>query len=300
MEFAAGAVKEATAEKDLDLAAGEALDRAADRALAERERRAKPAIVVTGASSGIGRAISRLAAREGEVVLVARSKERLQEVAAEIAAAGGRAQVLPLDLTAPGAAEAIDSFLTARELYCDILVNNAGAGIVGPAFEIDRARQMAIVDLNVRAMADLSLFFLRGMIERRSGGILHVASVAGLLPGPFMAVYYASKAFGVSFSQALWEECRDTGVKICTLCPGPVETEFFERATGGKKKPKLFRLLPGAQAGAVAEAGWRGLKENRRMVVPGLMPRLGAFALRFAPTRPLFALLRKAQKRAPK
>lgn len=257
----------------------------------------RPAIVVTGASSGIGLEIARIAAREAPVVLIARSQERLAQLAGEIIASGGVAHPLPLDLGRGSAVAAIETCLNENGLYCDVLVNNAGFGLVGPADRLDREEQLALVDLNIRALTELSLAFLPGMMARSRGGIINLSSIAGFLPGPYMAAYYASKAFVRSFSEGLWEECRRSGVTVTALCPGPVETGFFERATGKVKKPRLFQLLPNEDARSVAEKGWRGFRSRRRIVMPGFANKLVAFLVRVTPPRLVLFAVRKLQKR---
>ena len=257
----------------------------------------RPATVVTGASSGIGRELALVAAREAPVLLVARSADRLAALAQEIRAANGVAYELPLDVTSLDAADKIAACLAAENLYCDYLVNNAGYGLVGAAHELDRSDQLGVVDLNVRAMTALSLAFLPGMMARGRGGILHVASIASFLPGPQMAVYYASKAFVRSFSEALWEECRRAGVAVTALCPGPIDTGFFVRATGRAQKPRLFQLLPTDDARSVAKKGWRGLKAGRRLVVPGLASKGVMLAGRLFPNALILRTVRKLQKR---
>jgi short-subunit dehydrogenase len=236
---------------------------------AQQPAELQPAVVVTGASSGIGRALAIQAGTGRHVLLVARSAEPMRLIAADIVAKGGSASFLPLDITDASAAETIAARLAEEGRYCDVLVNNAGYGLIGKAEKLDAGEQLGIVDLNVRALAKLSLAFLPGMLERGRGGILNVASVAAFAPGPGMAMYYASKAFVRSLSLALWQEAKGSGVTVTTLCPGPVSTGFFSRATGGAKKPSLFKLLPGTTADQVAEAGWKAFRAGHRQVIPG-------------------------------
>ncbi|WP_135469111.1 SDR family NAD(P)-dependent oxidoreductase [Crenalkalicoccus roseus] len=258
--------------------------------------RGRPAVVVTGASSGIGAELARIAAREGrELVLVARSAGPLRALAAEIAAAGGpAAHPLPLDLAAPEAAAALGEALAGRGLACSVLVNNAGCGLIGPAAALDAGRQLGILDLNLRAAAALALAALPAMLERREGGILNVASVAGFLPGPGMAMYYASKAGLRSLSEALWAETRGTGVTVTCLCPGPVDTPFMERA--GSRSAALFRHMPKASARAVAERGWRGFRRGRRLVLPDAMAWVAALGAPLVPRALLLPALRRLQR----
>jgi uncharacterized protein len=251
--------------------------------------------VITGASSGIGRALALLAAKESAVLLVARSASALKTVALEIEAAGGKAEVLPLDVTAPEAAVAIRNKLTQSNAYVDILINNAGYGLIGEANQLDANDQLGMIDLNCRALTDLSLAFLPEMKVRGRGGILNVASMAGFAPGPGMAIYYASKAYVLSFSQALWQEMRSHHVTVSALCPGPVRTAFFDRATGGKAKPDIFKMLPSISSEEAALAGWRGFKAGKRVVFPTFFNRLSIWGMLLTPKALLLPVVAKLQ-----
>jgi uncharacterized protein len=247
----------------------------------KQEQRA--AVVVTGASSGIGRDIARLAPKDFVVVLVARSTAELEGLAIEVRHAGGEALVVTLDLADAMAADSLAQALEKAGLYCDILINNAGYGLIGRATELPADGQLGIIDVNIRALSALTLAFLPGMKQRGRGGVLNVASVAAFGPGPGLALYYASKAFVLSLSEALWQELRGTGVTVTALCPGPVETAFFARATGGARKPLLFRLAPAMTSQAVAQAGWRGFHAGKRVVFPSFMNRMSAALMRVTP-----------------
>lgn len=251
-----------------------------------------PVTIVTGASAGIGAALARVFARHGhELVLVARRTERMNALADELAAAGrSRPLVLGLDLGSAGAAARIHEALATRALEAQYIVNNAGFGLVGRAAELDRSEQLAMIDLNVRTLAELSLAFVPS-IERHRGGILNVASVAGFLPGPNSAVYYAGKAFVLSFSEALHREFKTRGIRVTCLCPGPVATEFQARAGIGESEPP-WPLAVSAER--VAEAGYRGLMRGQRVVVPGLANRL---VTRLAPRVPRRLLLKLIEGR---
>jgi uncharacterized protein len=255
----------------------------------------KPATIVTGASSGIGRALTLEAMRDSAaVVLVARSREALEALAAEIGEAGCEAHVLTLDVTLPDAPETLATFLDGHGLHCEVLVNNAGMGLVGPAVRLDPGRQLAIVDLNIRALTALSLRFLPDMMGRRSGGILHVGSVAGFLPGPGMAVYYASKAYVRSLSEALWEEARRARVTISCLAPGPVDTAFLDKA--GARSTALFGGGMNISVETCASEGWRGFRQGKRMIVPGFRNKATVVLMRFVPTRLVLWAVRRLQK----
>ena len=250
----------------------------------------QPAIVVTGASSGLGAEFAKLAAADGaSVVLIARSRPELVLLAADINRSGGSAVVLAIDLTAPDAGEVIARELKTLDLYCHILVNNAGFGLFGDAAELDRERQLAIIDVNVRAATELMLRFLPAMVARKSGAVLNVGSVAGFAPGPRMAVYFASKAYLLSISQALMGEVRDSGVTVTCLCPGPLRTPFLARA--GADKTALFKGIHKLDADAVARAGWDAMKAGHALCVPGFGAKFAAMVTRLLPRAVLLAIV---------
>ncbi len=246
----------------------------------------RPITLITGASAGIGAALAREFAANGhELVLVARREQALTALADALAAKGApRPTVLPADVARPDAAQDIADALERFGLEPDVVVNNAGFGLLGAAAGLDRAEQLAMIDLNVRALTDLSLAFIPGL-RRRRGGLLNVASVAGFLPGPGMAVYYATKAYVLSFSEALHHELKDAGVRVTALCPGPVPTEFQKRAgvVGDMFSPLLSR-----SAERVAREGYRALKEGRRVVVPGSANKVVTLLAPFVPRSVLF------------
>lgn len=258
----------------------------------------RPAVVVTGASGGIGREIAKVAAREGgPMVLVARSAEGLAGTADEVRRAGGEPFTLALDLSRPDAPDEVERFLAAQNLVCDVLVNNAGYGLLGAAAILPREDQLGIVDLNIRALTDLTLRFLPGMVVRRHGGIINLASVASFVPGPGMAVYYASKAFVRSFSEALSQEVRGRGVTVTCVAPGPVSTDFLIRS--GAKRAHLFKLVPKMTAETVAKSAWRAFRRGRRLIVPGAAASLSAFGGAYLPhvvTLPLVARLQRRRR----
>ena len=255
---------------------------------------ARPVTLITGASAGIGAALARVFAAHGhDLMLVARRADRLDALATEIAArGGGRPLVLALDLEARGAADQIGEALAARALEPEIVINNAGFGLVGEAATLSRSEQLAMIDLNVRTLTELSLAFVDGL-ARRQGGILNVASVAGFLPGPGMAVYYATKAYVVSFSLALHHELKPKGVRVTALCPGPVPTEFQARAgmAGPTFSPILLR-----SAAQVAQAGYRGLRAGRDLVVPGAPNKAVTALVPLIPRKLLLAATARQQK----
>ena len=246
----------------------------------------RPVTLITGASAGIGAALARTFARNGhELMLVARREQRLRELADEIAALGHpRPHCEPVDLERHDAVGQIADAMARLGVEPETVVNNAGFGLLGPAASLSRAEQLAMIDVNVRALTDLSLAFIEAL-ERRRGGILNVASVAAFLPGPNMAVYYATKAYVVSFSDALHWELRPRGIRVTALCPGPVPTEFQARAGFKASNPDMMTR----SADRVALDGYRALQRGRRLVVPGFPNRATAIFTRFLPRRLLMA-----------
>jgi len=237
--------------------------------------------LITGASAGIGTELARVFASNGHrVALVARRADRLKTLSGEITAAGGAAPiVISCDLEQPDAGDEISAALAAEGVEVEFVVNNAGFGLFGNAIEMDRVEQLGIIALNIRAVTDLSLRFSDQLIRHR-GGILNVGSIAGFLPGPGMAVYYASKAYVLSFSEALRRELAPRGVRVTVLCPGPVPSEFQARAGFA---PGFDSAVLNVSASDVALAGYRGLMANKRAVLPGLGIKIVPFLLRLFP-----------------
>lgn len=243
-----------------------------------RNRMSQPTALVTGASSGIVLELAKRLAADGyRVVLVARDRQRLNAAAVEIKQAGGEAVVIPADLADPKAPEAIVSKLRTAKLAVDVLVNNAGYGLQGPFVATSPADERAMIRVNVEALTALTKLIVPDMVARGRGRIMNVASVAGFLPGPLMAVYYASKAYVVSLSTALRAELAPSGVTVTCLCPGPTRTGFAKR-TGNAE---LFRRPMSAET--VARIGYRGMMNGRGIVVPGIRNKLAVFLLRFIP-----------------
>jgi len=237
--------------------------------------------LITGASAGIGTELARVFASNGHrLALVARRADRLTALASEITAAGGRLPiVIPCDLEQADAGDRIATALAAEGVEVEFVVNNAGFGLFGHTVELDRAEQLGIIAVNIRAMTDLSLRFSDHLIRYR-GGVLNVASIAGFLPGPGMAVYYASKAYVLSFTEALRAELAPRGVRVTALCPGPVPTEFQARAGF---EPGFDSAILNVSAADVARAAYRGLMANKRAVLPGFGIKAVPFMLRLFP-----------------
>jgi len=256
-----------------------------------------PTALVTGASSGIGLELAGFLARgRHDLVLVARNRERLETVAGGVAEEYGiRARILAADLSEPGAPAAIAAELSADSTRIDVLVNDAGFGAHGFFAAMPLEEQLAMIQVNVAALTHLTGLFLPGMLERRSGRILNVASTAAFQPGPLMAVYYATKAYVLSFSEALASETAGTGVTVTALCPGPVATEFQKRA--GTEKGTLATGPLAVPARAVAFAGYEGMLRGDPLVIPGLGNRAVVQALRLAPRRLVTAISRRLQEK---
>jgi hypothetical protein len=254
----------------------------ADRALtAQRMPTLKPITLITGASAGIGAALADVFADHGHTLaLVARRAPRLKSLADAIEERGhARPRVLAVDLARADATARIAEDLRESGHEPQFVVNNAGFGLLGPAASLDRNEQLAMIDLNVRVLTDLSLRFVDSL-ERHKGGILNVASVAGFMPGPGMAVYHATKAYILSFSEALHRELAPKGIRVTALCPGPVNTEFQARA--GIPEGYFPRLLA-RSAERIAREGYDGLMRGRRVVVPGSDNKVAALLPRLLP-----------------
>jgi uncharacterized protein len=262
------------------------------------KHRALPGIaVVTGASSGIGKELAKLIAADGyDLVLVARRQERLDSLARELSVAHGiSARVLAADLADPKSPERLVEELEKEKLSIDVLVNNAGLGIYGRLWETDIHRQIEIIQVNLVALTELTGLLLPGMVSRRRGRILNLASTAAFQPGPYMAVYYATKAYVLSFSEAIAEELKGTGVTVTALCPGPTNTEFQEQA--GIEDTWLFRGPLVQDAAIVARIGWKAAKKGKRVVIPGFGNKILKETVRFSPRRLVTAVASRIQKR---
>lgn len=251
--------------------------------------------LITGASAGIGTELARVFASRGHrLALVARRADRLAALAAEIAAAGGNAPiVIACDLEQADAGDKIAAALAAEGVEVEYVVNNAGFGLFGHAIELDRAEQLGIIALNIRAMTDLSLRFSDHLIRHR-GGILNVGSIAGFLPGPGMAVYYASKAYVLSFTEALRGELGPRGVRVTVLCPGPVPSEFQTRAGF---EPGFDSAVLNVSPADVARQAYQGLMANKRAVLPGFGIKAVPLLLRLFPRGFILAAVARFQLR---
>jgi len=249
--------------------------------------------LITGATAGIGYELARIfAAHQFNLVLVARNEQRLSGLAADLRSKHNiQSRPLPKDLASPSAPREI--FAELAEVPVSVLVNNAGFGTYGPFASTEPKIETAMAQVNMIALMELTHLFLQPMLSRRSGRILNVASTAAFQPGPNMNVYYATKAFVYAFSYALADELAGTGIAVTTLCPGLTRTEFQERA-----RLKPVGGWPAMEARTVAEIGYRGLMRGKRVVIPGLANKVGAFFARRVPQRLTSAVVRRVHAKA--
>src|SRR5580692_4884971 len=248
-------------------------------------------VLITGASGGIGYELAKLFARDRRnLVLVARSGDRLAQVAAELQPLGVAVKTVPLDLAAFQARKFLFDQLQREGIAVDILINNAGFGAFGKFAQIPENEILGQIDLNITALTELTRLFLPAMIRRGSGRIMNVASTAGFQPGPLLAVYYATKAYVISFSEAIANELRGSGITVTCFCPGATHTGFARRA--GTEKSRLFKQLGAMSAERVARDGYRALMAGRTVAISGGHNWLVAQSVRFAPRKLVTAISR--------
>jgi short-subunit dehydrogenase len=254
--------------------------------------------LITGASGGIGYEFAKLFAKDHyNLVLVARSGEKLNQLANELQTQHGiRVTVAPIDLAEPAAPKFLFDQLRRERVDVDILVNNAGFGVFGEFSQMPEAEILDQIQLNITALTRLTKLFLAPMIERGAGRIMNVASTAAFQPGPLMAVYYASKAYVLSFSEALANELRPSGVTVCCFCPGATNTGFAKRA--GLEGSRLFKQVGAMNVAAVASDGYRGMMAGRTLVISGMHNWLVAESVRFAPRKLVTAVSRWIAEKA--
>ncbi|MFE7061266.1 SDR family NAD(P)-dependent oxidoreductase [Sutcliffiella sp. NPDC057660] len=251
-------------------------------------------VLITGASNGIGKELAYHFAKDKySLILVARSVDKLEMLAAELREKYAvEVKVKAKDISNEDAIHQLAQELKDENVKVDVLVNNAGYGLFGDFVTTDVKDELGMIDLNVRSLTLLSKLFLPGMLERDRGGILNVASVAAFMPGPFMAVYYATKAFVLSFSEALANEVKGTNITVSALCPGPTETGFGDRADLGKSK-----LFDGSLSSAeiVAQVAYREFKKGKVIVVPGMQNKFLTKLIRFLPREAVTNIVRSVQ-----
>jgi short-subunit dehydrogenase len=261
----------------------------------DRKRQRETALI-TGASSGIGLDLAHLMAPDFDLIITARSQSELEKMALELQAAhGNHVHVIPADLTLPQAPQEIFSEIERRGLPVDVLINNAGFGLYGHFSQSDLKASMGMIEVNIAALTAMTRLALPGMIERKRGKIMNVASTAGFQPGPLMAVYYATKAYVIMFSEAIANELKGSGVSVTCLCPGATATEFARRAN--MEESRLFKI--GAMRSRdVALAGYKGMMAGKGMVIPGLLNKTIAVSVRFSPRKLVTAISRSLQEKA--
>lgn len=242
-----------------------------------------PLVVITGGSEGIGLALAGEFAKTGhDLLLVARSADTLAAAASQLASTGATIHTLAADLATPQGCQAVEAELASLNAYCDILINNAATGLSGPFAGQPPDDLTRLADLNMRAVTDLTRRFLPGMLERGQGGVLNVASLGGLVPGPNQAAYYASKAYVISLTRALAHECAGQGLRISALLPGPVATPFHARMSA--EHSYYLGVMGVMSPEQVARAGFRGFQSGRTLIFPGVINHLNAAALRVIPS----------------
>ena len=260
----------------------------------DRKRRRETALI-TGASSGIGLDLAQLMAPDFDLIITARNQAELEKIAQEQQAHGNHVHVIPADLAQPEAPQQIFAEIERRGLTVDILINNAGFGSYGAFAESDPSISLDMVEVNITALTALTRLALPGMVQRKRGKIMNVASTAGFQPGPLMAVYYATKAYVIMFSEAIANELKGSGISVTCLCPGATATNFAGRAN--MEGSRLFKL--GAMKSRdVAIAGYKGMMAGKGLVIPGLLNKTVAMSVRFSPRKLVTAISRSLQENA--
>jgi short-subunit dehydrogenase len=252
-------------------------------------------VLITGASSGIGLDFARIMAPDFDLILTARNQARLEQIAGDLENQHqNRVHVIPADLARPEAPYKIFAELERCGLELDVLINNAGFGAYGPFAETGLETQTEMIQVNIQALTQLTWLALPKMLQRKRGRIMNVASVAGFQPGPLMAVYYATKAYVISFSEAIANELQGSGVTVTCLCPGATDTEFGKRAD--MEKSRLFKMGT-MSSQEVARAGYRAMIEGKTLVVTGWKNKIMAQSVRFSPRKLVTAIARAVQER---
>ncbi|MEO7297873.1 MAG: SDR family oxidoreductase [Verrucomicrobiota bacterium] len=241
-------------------------------------------VLITGGSSGIGLELAKIfAANKYSLVLVARHEDRLQEIAKEFLENGTETKIIAADLSDKNSPAEIFNRLQRENIFVSVLVNNAGFGRQKSFAKTSLPEQLEMIEVNIASLVHLTHLFVQPMLARCEGKILNVASTASFQPGPFMSIYYASKAFVFSFSYALADEVEGTGVTVTALCPGPTDTKFQQRA--GRLHSATTMRIWRMTAVDVAQSGYRGLMRGKRVVIPGFLNKLGFIFTKILPTR---------------
>jgi uncharacterized protein len=255
----------------------------------------RPTALITGASSGIGLELARLMAPDFDLILTARNQASLEQHGKKLEEHGNRVHVVPADLAQQDSPEQIFAEIRRRGLQVDVLINNAGFGGYGPFAESDLRSELEMIQVNISALTHLTKLALPGMRERKRGRIMNVASTAGFQPGPLMAVYYATKAYVISFSEAIANELKGSGVTVTCLCPGATATEFAKRAD--MEKSRLFKMGK-MQSADVARVGYAAMMRGKTLVIPGARNWMLAESVRFSPRKLVTVIARSLQERA--
>jgi uncharacterized protein len=254
--------------------------------------------LITGASTGIGFEFAKLLAADGyNLVLIARDEQKLRDISASLASKFNiSVKIYPKDLSVTGDIENLVRQIREDAGAIEILVNNAGFGLSGAFVDTDLARELEMIQLNVVSLVIFTKLWAKEMVQRKGGKILNVASTAAFQPGPRMAIYYATKAFVLSFSEALAEELKESGVTVTALCPGPTATRFSKRAE--LEESRLFKggIVPVLDAATVAKIGYDGLNKGRPVVVPGLINKIGVFSVRLIPRKLVAQIAKQLNK----
>ena len=251
-------------------------------------------VLITGASSGIGYEFAKLFAEKGyDLVISARRKERLEELKKLFP--DSNIEIIPCDLSLDNGAKYLYDKVQEKGITVNILINNAGFGLFGEFKETDLEKEENMINLNIKALVALTKLFLKDMLEKDHGKILNVASMAAFQPGPYMSVYYASKAFVLSYTEALRNELRNTKVKVSALCPGPVKTEFEKSAN--LENSKLFSVMKPITAEKVALTAYKGMEKNKGIIIPGFANKVTIFMSRFASRNFVVNTARKIQEK---
>ncbi|MFW7378511.1 MAG: SDR family NAD(P)-dependent oxidoreductase [Oligoflexus sp.] len=251
-----------------------------------------PTALITGASSGIGLEFAKVLANDGyDLVLVARREQKLQQLKSELAASQKRVEVIPIDLSQIGAGKELYRQIHEKKLDCDVLINNAGFGQMGFFHEIDWQVEQEMIQLNILTLTELSKIFVKDRLAKdQRGNLVNVASTAAFQAGPLMAVYYATKAYVLSFSEAIANELNHTQIKVTALCPGPTKSEFQERAALSNSKLFSSSLVP--DSAAVAQYGYEAMKAGKTVAVHGVANRVGAFSNRLMTRKAMTNIVR--------
>jgi uncharacterized protein len=254
--------------------------------------------LITGASTGIGFEFAKLFAADGyNLVLIARDEQKLREIAGSLPSKFNiSVKIYPKDLSVTGDIENLVCQIREDVGTIEVLVNNAGFGLSGAFVDTDLARELEMIQLNVVSLVIFTKLWAKEMVQRKGGKILNVASTAAFQPGPLMAIYYATKAFVLSFSEALAEELKESGVTVTALCPGPTATQFSKRAE--LEKSRLFKggIVPVLDAATVAKIGYDGLSKGHPVVIPGLINKIGVFSVRLTPRKLVAQIAKRLNK----